>query len=369
MLERRRNRMVQHLKTLGIAVVGGTLFHLIGLPLAWLVGPLTAVALAVHFGVKLATWPTSLYKAGLLLLGYALGANFVPDLFQALLLHLPAMFISTLTLVFFCVLIALGLSKLTGEELASLMIGSMPGGLSQMLVLGDELETDLNIVTLMQVIRILCVVFLMPWLAIGLAQHTSSALSLDVAETVHRAGAENGYMLVLFLLVSWASGWLAAKVKLPTPYLVGPIISTIVLITCGLTAPSLPSPLFMLSQVLLGARLGLQVDIKRIMSLKRVALFAFLSTLCLIVISFGLAFLIQNIYQVSLLSAFLGTAPGGMVEMAITASEVKADVLLVTGYQMFRIFFLLLIVPPVIKWSFKHWTKGKSSSVNQEQAM
>jgi hypothetical protein len=189
----------------------------------------------------------------------------------------------------------------------------------------------------------------------------------NVGESVQLSEPGMVITLLFFLLVCFLCGWLAAKVHIPTPYLVGSILATILLIVAGLAASPLPTPLFLLSQLLIGTRLGLRVEIRKILALRKVALYAFLSSLLLLLVTFGIAFVIKSIYHVSFLSAYLGASPGGMVEMGITAKEVQADTLLVTGYQMFRIFFLILVVPPVLKWALKSWSRPKRDQVDHER--
>ncbi|WJQ01647.1 AbrB family transcriptional regulator [Geobacillus stearothermophilus] len=62
---------------------------------------------------------------------------------------------------------------------------------------------------------------------------------------------------------------------------------------------------------------------------------------------------------VMLLTAFIALAPGGMDQMGILAREAHADLAVVTSYQMFRIFFILLVVPPVLKkWFAARWFRS-----------
>ncbi|MNW03830.1 putative ammonia monooxygenase [compost metagenome] len=51
----------------------------------------------------------------------------------------------------------------------------------------------------------------------------------------------------------------------------------------------------------------------------------------------------------SLTTAFLGTAPGGMAEMGLTGAAVGADLSIIVAYQMFRLLFILFIAPLVVK--------------------
>jgi uncharacterized membrane protein AbrB (regulator of aidB expression) len=50
----------------------------------------------------------------------------------------------------------------------------------------------------------------------------------------------------------------------------------------------------------------------------------------------------------------LGTAPGGIAEMAITAKVLQLGVPLVTAFQVCRLIAVLLIVAPLYRWLYRH---------------
>ena len=55
----------------------------------------------------------------------------------------------------------------------------------------------------------------------------------------------------------------------------------------------------------------------------------------------------------TLLTGFLSTAPGGFSEVGVVALALNADVAFIMAYQMFRLFFILLLVPPLLRWRFR----------------
>jgi len=52
---------------------------------------------------------------------------------------------------------------------------------------------------------------------------------------------------------------------------------------------------------------------------------------------------------VSEATGLLSLAPGGMDQMGIIANEIHADLSIVAGYQLFRMFFILFVVPPLLR--------------------
>jgi hypothetical protein len=53
------------------------------------------------------------------------------------------------------------------------------------------------------------------------------------------------------------------------------------------------------------------------------------------------------------ITAFLSASPGGITEMGIVALAVGADVAFVLAYHLFRLFSILLVVPPLLRRKFK----------------
>jgi uncharacterized membrane protein AbrB (regulator of aidB expression) len=50
----------------------------------------------------------------------------------------------------------------------------------------------------------------------------------------------------------------------------------------------------------------------------------------------------------------LGTAPGGIAEMAITAKVLQLGVPVVTAFQVCRLVAVLLMVGPLFQWVIAH---------------
>jgi uncharacterized membrane protein AbrB (regulator of aidB expression) len=63
--------------------------------------------------------------------------------------------------------------------------------------------------------------------------------------------------------------------------------------------------------------------------------------------------LLISYYPLSPSTGFLALAPGGMDQMGILAHVVHADLSMVTGYQLFRLFFIYFAVPPILRLLFK----------------
>lgn len=294
-------------------------------------------------------------NGSLVIIGYMLGISFTYDTLIQMAKMLPAMLTSTLLLIGFSIFISIFLAKFTGISFRTAVIGMMPGGFSQMVILGEELEdVDITSVTLFQLIRLLSVIYLVP--AIVRIKWFSHIGSREVFEPVY-IGTTSNIEIVLFIVVTLVSTWIAVKLKLPTPYLLGPLLGSAIFVVAGFTPFQLPNWIVIVSQLFLGIHVGIMVDPNKLKNWKRFGVGAVVASIFLLLSTVVIAIFLVWLYPVSLGTSFLSAAPGGIAEMGLTAIAIGADMSIVTGFQLFRVFFILLLVPPLILWIFKRGLK------------
>ncbi|WP_246939507.1 AbrB family transcriptional regulator [Bacillus pinisoli] len=351
-------KILSLLETLFIAFIGGLLFTFLHLPLAWMLGSLFIVVIWKLVVKREIVSNPLMRNSGLIIIGYMLGISFTYDTLIQMTKMLPAMFATTILLIGFSLLVSVFAAKFLGISFKTALIGMMPGGFSQMVLLGEEIEdVDVTSVTLIQLIRLLSVIYLVPaivrieWFGENSTSHTIASEAMTVSTTTEA---------VLFLVVTALSAVLAVKAKLPTPYLVGPILGCGILVISGFDPFSIPEPLLVTAQIFLGIHVGKMVDPKKLENWKLFGTGAVISCLILLLSTILIAGALKWVYPISLGTAFLSTAPGGIAEMGLTAQAIGADLSIVTGFQLFRIFFILFVVPPVVVWVFKkHRAFGK----------
>ena len=49
-------------------------------------------------------------------------------------------------------------------------------------------------------------------------------------------------------------------------------------------------------------------------------------------------------------SLFLAAAPGGLAQIIVVAMESGGDIAMISSYHLFRIFFIILIVVPIVHY-------------------
>lgn len=392
--------IVQTGKTLLLAVAGGLLFQLLHIPLAWLLGPMTALLVWREALGRSVYWPKGMRSGGLTVLGYMMGITFSGAVALQIVQQLPSMMSATLLTVGFGMAAGWLTVRQTGISMASGLLGSIPGGLSQMTTLCDEVEdADMTVVTFMQTIRVMAVVFIVPFLAFhGLASGgtdnqekplvsqvaaaagessadagltgspaspsasaTPSGGSADASPAI--AGAGTGVLpkgsgsavswlswnAVWYILAVAAMVWLAPRLHLPTPYMLGPMLGAAILRSFGLDAPELAQWCIIGAQILVGTHMGISTSFSSLANWRKLLPYALLGAVGIVLFSLSIGYVLTLWHPMSLITAFLGSAPGGMTEMGVTGAAVGADLSIIVAYQMCRLLFILFIAPYVVK--------------------
>ncbi|MHC0038051.1 AbrB family transcriptional regulator [Pseudoneobacillus sp. C159] len=358
------NKQIQFLGTLVIAIAGGFLFHIIGLPIPWLLGSMTAILVASRFPfIDFLFWPKWVRDIGLIIVGYSIGLSFTRGSLLQMVTYLPSMFL----FIFFSLLIGAGMAffiyKLSGVDFPTLLTGSIPGGLSQIITFAEETkEIDITTVTFFQVTRMLMIVFSVPLIIFSPFFYNGDMP--EVSEKLLKTIPTEEFsvpLLGLFLFSSYLFARTGKKIKLPTAYLLGPMIGIAIINISGITGPQLPSSLLIISQLMIGGYIGLLLKPEKLEHKSKIITFAILNALVMVIASFGLSFLLVKFHHFSPVTAFLCLAPGGMDQLSMIAHETTADLSIVSSFQLFRVFFIYFAIPPLLKWLLK-WRAQKKQN-------
>lgn len=356
------------IKAVAIAIVGALIANRIHLPVPWLLGSMAAVLIASRLGMKL-YWSKYMRDLGTVIVGYSIGLSFTKEALQLIFGQLPSIFLATIIIIFFCIGLAFIISKIARLDYPSVLIGSIPGGLSQMLLLGEELKgINVSIVTFLQVSRLILIVVFVPLFVFSpLVAHEPSNSTIPVhSPTISLVDLFPS--ILVFIPIVILSIFLARKLKFPTPYLVGPIFSTAIVGLMGFVGPALPSSVLDVSQLMIGVYVGLLIQFDEIENKMKMFGVAISSGVMLLLGAGGLSWLFAHIKNMSIATSVLSLAPGGMDQMGIMAAEIHADLSIVAGYQLFRLFFIFFVVPPVLR-IFIHYLYRKKEGASAMKQM
>lgn len=346
------DKRIRFCVTLLTALIGGFIFSVLHAPIPWLLGPMAAVLIVSRFIKIQFYWPSIIRDTGLVIVGYSIGLSFTKEALLEIIEKLPSMLIMTVLLVCFCAGIAIIVSKLSGVDYPTVLIGSIPGGLSQMIMFAEELKgINITTVTFLQVARLIMIIFFVPFLLFGPLFNNTADTDL-----VHGTVVSPGPLfptVIWYAVICVISAILAKKLKFPTSYLLGPILGTAFFNLSGYHGPALPPSILDASQFMIGGYIGLLLKPEKLEHKTKIITLALISGMVMILGSIGLSLLLVNSYHITASTSFLALAPGGMDQMGILAHVVDADLSMVTGYQLFRLLFIYFAVPPILRWLFK----------------
>lgn len=332
-----------------IAASAGAVFEAIGMFLPWLLGPMFALLLVNQFTKLPLYWPKVLRTAGLVMLGVQIGSSFTRDAVLLMAVDLPYMAFMTLSVVALSIGLGLLFKRMVHESLSTSLLGSIPGGLAQMVVIAEDVPSaNITVVTMMQTIRIFMVVTIVPFLTIFLNGR-------GAGEMEQQLFAFSPMLFVLALVVGWALYAGMKRIGFPAAELLAPILTLAVVQTVsGDVLIDMPYWLIAIAQVCIGANLGLQMEGIGDKLTLRLGAAIVLNNVLLISFTVFIAFILSEwLPEYLFLDFFLSAAPGGIAEMAITALAVGGDVALITGFQLFRLFFILLVAAPLVSFIVK----------------
>lgn len=353
-----RRELLFKLLTLLLAWAAAELCQWLRMPIPWMLGPLLATAL-----VTLCGQPTRsdlrLRNIGQWVMGASLGLYFTPMIVAQLL----GLWWAVLASVAWALLLGLlyghwlyrsCAGRLPGVDAAALRpsayYAGAIGAASEMTLLAEREGARTDLVAASHSLRMVIVVLIMPFGMLA----AKSWWHLDVvAYTPAAAKATSATGLVLLALATGAGALLMRWRHLPNPWFLGPLLVAIALAATQTVPSAVPPVLSNAAQLFIGLSLGVRFSPAFVHTaphwLWRVALGTLGVLLCCAVFGWLLA-LVSGLHPAT---AILGTAPGGMTEMSITAKVLQLGVAVVTAFQVTRLVAVLMLVRPV----YRHWSR------------
>jgi hypothetical protein len=338
LIGRTRIDVIPLVTTLALGFAGGFAGHWLGLPLGYLLGSLLAVAFWAIMGWRV-LWqpihlPPPLRMAFIPIIGVGIGGAFTPEIFRDAAGWWP----SILALLIFVPLaqwIGYLIYRKGGLNRPTAYYGSVPGGLMEMVVLGEEAGADLALLVLIQFLRLILTIVFVPVLFAILTGHAVGS-SAGVAMT----GANNPLEAwdISVLLVAAVGGYfLGRALRFPAAIMTGPLAASAILHLMGVTDAVPPGWSISLTQLVVGTGLGAQFAGMAAATLRRGSLLALLSTGASLALAFAFAETLHLAVGLPITAVFLAFAPGGITEMSLIALSLQISVVFVSLHHVVRI--------------------------------
>ncbi|HEY9207606.1 MAG: AbrB family transcriptional regulator [Acidovorax soli] len=339
------------LLTLLLAWAAADIFRRLHIPVPWMLGPLLATALATLAGLPTRS-SLRLRNGGQWVMGASLGLYFTP----AIVAQLGALWWAVLAAVAWS--LALGMvygywlyrscaGRLHGVHDAALRpsayFAGAIGAASEMTLLAEKEGARTDLVAASHSLRMLIVVLVMPF-GMLLAK---SWWNLEVVSLAPLASAPFTLTGAAWLALLTVAGGLALHVlRLPNPWFLGPLLVAITLAATETAPVAVPTLLSNAAQLVIGVSLGVRFSPQFLHTAPRWLARVALGTAGLIAACAAFGVLLAWATGLHPATAILGTAPGGMTEMSITAKALQLGVPVVTALQVTRLVAVLVLVRP-----------------------
>ncbi len=340
------------LATLALATVTGWACSRLGVPLPWMIGPLVATGLVSIVGAPTASWNPA-RNAGQWIIATALGLYFTPEV-TALVLRLwwavllAIAWALALGWLFGHWLHRFGLAGIPGSPRAlraTSYFGGAIGGASEMTLLAEREGARTDLVAGGHSLRLLIVTIAVPF---GFA-----FLGLQgVDPTPPGLRQVNGQGLAVILTATLAGALVAARGKGANPWFMGALLVAMTLTMSGLQLSALPTWSTNAAQLVIGISLGVRFRREFLGQAPRWLFAVALGTLGMIGLCAAFAWLLAGLSGLHPATLVLGTSPGGISEMAITAKVLQMGVPVVTAFQVCRLIAVLVLVEPAYRWLY-----------------
>jgi membrane AbrB-like protein len=343
-------------ETLLYAIVGGLACGLSGIPAGYLTGAILIVSAAALLGRPMML-PGWFIRGIFVLIGISLGAVVTPETLNGMASY-PAS-IAVLIAAMACVSIAgtAYLQIMHGWDRTAAYLASAPGGMSQVLVLAADLNSDLRAIAIVQSMRVVIV-------AVGLP----SALSLLglTGAAVRRSNGPLSWALAdelaILVAASVVGASIAHRLKLPGGLMFGAMAASALLHGSGIVHAVVPIWVANAAAVALGAVIGARFT--------NTPLRLMLNYLAAAAGSFAVSVVIAALFGAALVAAMalpiaevvMAYAPGSVDAMMLLALALHLDPVYVGAHHVVRILLVSLSMPFVAR----HVTRRKPGASPHE---
>ncbi|MDO4681236.1 MAG: AbrB family transcriptional regulator [Lautropia sp.] len=337
-------KLVSYLRGALIALLGVGVALLVHLPLPWMLGALLATAAA-----RIAGWPAGIgcpsrtRNVGQWVIGASLGLYFTPAVFQLIGENLGlivagmgfSLLLAVLGTVIYC--------HLGRLDFRTAWFSSAIGGAAEMSVLAERNGARVDFVVTSHSVRLLLVVSMVPllfqWLDIH-GQDPSAQLVRDF----------NGWGFVNLVVLTALAGFLFDRLNISNAWVLGPLCAVILVSRLELPLSAMPEMVSRAGQFMIGWSLGNKYRREFFQVAPRFLLSVVLFSVLSVALAFLFGLLAARVSVIPAPTLILGTTPGGIAEMAITAKVLQLGVPVVTAFHTTRMIFVVLVTGPLYHW-------------------
>ena len=326
-----------------LGLAGGVLFFALNLPLPWMLGALCLTLVAAVIGLPIRT-PDALRPPVIAVIGVLLGSGFTPELLGRLPGWLPSLGMLALYAALSAAIVVPFYRRVGGFDPITAYFAGMPGGLTEMMMIGRAMGGDDRKIVLAHAARIVITVAAIAfWFRLVLGFQVSGNPG---GPSLLSMGVQDIGILVTCGVVGVFAG---IRLRLPAPTLLGPMLLSGIAHATGLTSSAPPPGLVIAAQVALGTMMGCRFLGVAARDVARALVLSAAATVMMLVLALGFAVALHALLGLDRSLVLLAFAPGGLSEMSLVALAMQAEVAFVALHHVVRIVLVIAFAPLVLR--------------------
>lgn len=331
----------------------------LGVPVAWLIGPMLAAIALSLVNRSPRPNPTRWLTPIQAVIGVTLGASFAVDGVVALGADAVPIAIAVLLVLLVSIGSGLAMARLTDLDRVTSALGTIPGGATAVVAMAGDLGGETRLVAFMQYARVVIAVVSIAWYA-QTSGHPGSPGDPGAPGIPDDSGGAVAAALVT-TAVAIVGGWLGLRVRFPAGAFIGPMLLGLAVTASGVGTIGWPPGVLAAAYLLLGTSVGSRFDVPVLLRIWRLLpqILGFIIGLSLICAGIGLVLAATT--SMDRLTALLATTPGGIDAAAIAALDSGADVTVVVTIQVLRLLLMVLAGPVLARRLFDRATKSAAA--------
>lgn len=332
-----------------VGAVGGVIFYFLGIPLAWMLGAMVSCLVVSVGGAKLAS-PRPIRSPMAMILGLAIGSGFHPGMLNelngwifSLCLVVPvALVVTAIGTIYF--------HRVAQFDLRTAAFCALPGGLSEIVLIGEALDADPKRIALVHGSRIAVSIFVLS-IAFAILFPSQTKPSMSSVEVEHTLAFGNLLVLLLAGVIGWA---LAKIIHMPAAPMMGPMVASAIVHISGLADGTMPFVAIIAAQIVFGANIGCQFSGVRFGEIIQAVKHGIAFVLLALIVCSGLAFSLASVTGQPVPTIVLAFAPAGASELSLLALSLGLSAPFVVSHHFVRQLSVILLAP-LLNRILKRW--------------
>lgn len=314
------------------------------MPLNIMIGATLFTMITVIFFKIPVYFPGWFRKSYIFFVGLQLGVWFSPVFLQDFWLWLPSFFVLLFVLSVYTIFGTIMGVKIARMDVATAYFSSIPGGVTEVLLLAEGYKFDHSKVVFIQLIRITGIVLLIPVLF--------RLLGFSVDQVIFFSEFDTFWSMKEFFML-WLGGSGLAMIlyvmKIPGIPLLSGVCASAFFYIHGDIESAPPQFLPYILQACVGAGIGCQFFGVKAKFFGRPLIFALLMMVSLIVMCLGMSWIFYKFLGYGYADIVFSYLPGGMSEIIFAATLLEISPIFIATHHLLRLLLIIFLLPLCIR--------------------